>query len=235
MSNFALHGFLGKPADWNDIFKKNNVYTIDLYKEPIVSLDDWAIHFNAHASTHKGPRTLIGYSMGGRLALHALIQQPSLWNAAIIISAHPGLISTADISQRLAADETWAKRFETDPWDHLMFDWNSQSVFQKDQFNFERNANDYSRSALAASLRSWSLGRQANLLDQINQLEMPILWIAGECDNKYAALTKKLALSHPLSEVWIAPKTGHRVPWRCPEEFIVKINQFYNTIGVPSI
>jgi 2-succinyl-6-hydroxy-2,4-cyclohexadiene-1-carboxylate synthase len=59
--------------------------------------------------------------MGGRLAMHALLESPELWSAAILVSANPGL-PAADHpgrAQRMASDESWARRFESDPWEQV--------------------------------------------------------------------------------------------------------------------
>lgn len=225
----ALHGFLGKPTDWTELLRDSpisgNLHAIDLSR-PLLDLEEWGKHFNSVVkSEEKSPNILMGYSLGGRLALHALIQQPDLWDAAIIISAHLGLESEEAKQQRKLSDEHWAKRFETESWDSLIKAWNQQALFNNDSY-FERKEMDYDRAILADFIRIWSLANQTYLLPNLNALKMPILWIAGEKDFSYAEQAKKLVLQHPQSRVWIAPEAGHRVPWQKPKQFLETLNYF---------
>lgn len=200
MTCYALHGFLGKPDDWNFL---ENVCPIDLWKGEIAPFWDWTREFNRKRSGE-----LIGYSLGGRLALHALIDSPEQWKSAILISAHPGL-KNGDVT-RLAEDLAWAKRFESEAWDSLMQDWNRRPVFGSDR-KLARDESDFDREKLARSLRVWSLGRQESLKEKIAALPMPILWVVGEKDKKFSSIARELKFSHPQSKAVIVPNSGHRV------------------------
>lgn len=228
---YALHGFLGRPSDWTDLLKGSafgrNLQSIDLFKDSPLPLSEWGKHFNEEAAKRdRGPRMLMGYSLGGRLALHALIQNPNLWDAAIIISAHAGLDLKQDKQQRRHGDEKWANRFEVEAWDGLMQAWNGRPVFDHDDFCFQRKESDYVRSRLAEALRVWSLGNQEYLLPSIEALDLPILWIVGEQDSFYAEQGKKVKLQHSGSRVWVASGAGHRVPWQQPEQFLGQVHDF---------
>ncbi|MBA3815289.1 MAG: alpha/beta fold hydrolase [Parachlamydiaceae bacterium] len=228
----ALHGFLGKSSDWKDLFQghilQDKLQSEDLFAENILDMWQWAKQFNSRKAK-ADEQVLIGYSLGGRLALHALISNPHLWTSAVIVSAHLGLKSSEKMS-RGQIDEEWAQRFESDSWSQLMVEWNNREVFKQDSFHFKREEKDYSRAALAAALRNWSLSKQSDLKQQIMELPMPILWIAGAEDVVYATQALKLHLLHPLSEIWVVPETGHRVPWQCPERFLLKITQFLEMV-----
>jgi len=228
MSNLvALHGFLGKPDDWNFLHPSFNVHALDLSDPQFESkgLVESATIINAFAKKIPSPRILLGYSLGGRLALHALISDPHLWEEAIIISSHPGLETEKEKQERLQNDEQWAERFLKDSWNNLMADWNKQSVFNNQPAKSQRKESDYSRKNLAEMLRNWSLGRQKNLKKEIEELTIPLLWIAGEKDTKFSTLAKTLRLRNKKSKVWLAPQAGHRVPWEVQEEFIQFIKE----------
>ena len=60
-------------------------------------------------SASAGKRALAGYSMGGRLALHALLEGGA-WDAAILIAPHPGLETGEERAARREADALWASR-----------------------------------------------------------------------------------------------------------------------------
>lgn len=238
---YALHGFLGQPSDWVGLI---NLYEASfflnaesLYPNNLeqASFSGWATCFNSaicarvpYEADHL--RVLMGYSLGGRLALHALLDRPELWDAAVIISAHTGLPSVEKKQQKKEQDEAWARRFEIEDWNSLMNGWNRQPVFQKDTFCFEREEKDYDRSLLALALRDWSLGKQEDLSEPISQLNLPILWIAGSEDIPYADLCNRLAFKHSLSRKWLAPLAGHRVPWQQQQNFLLQVNRFLNTL-----
>ena len=232
MNNFqfyALHGFLGLPSDW-DFFEQKQE-GIDLYDttifRPQKGLSAWGKTFNSLVENNVAkPKALIGYSLGGRLALHALIDQPNLWDAAVIVSAHPGMPSGTEKRERRKKDLVWAKRFLSDPWEPLMNDWNSQTVFSRDTFRFPRKEEDYSRKTLASVLEGWSLANQEDLRGKIQALSVPILWIAGEFDKKFASIACSIKFSHPKSKVWIASEAGHSVPWQKQEFFEKQVETF---------
>ena len=227
---FALPGFLGIPQDWNFLFPQHpSIKSLDIFSSfSIEGLWEWAECFNAwvQQKSSNSPRALIGYSLGGRLALHAVLQNPNLWHGAIIISAHPGLKNPTEKEERLALDHHWAQRFEKEPWEPLMRDWNARTVFEKDPFIFKRQEKDYSRNSLACALRKWSLGIQDNLLLELQHLNMPLLWLTGADDSHYSSLANQIVLKHPFSNVLNIPKAGHRVPWQQPEIFHEQLNQF---------
>ena len=219
----ALHGFLGRPQDWDQILP--DFQAIDLFND-ICPFWEWAEKFNASVKT---PGILLGYSLGGRLAMHALLNRPELWTGAILVSCHPGLQSPEEKKLRLQHEYRWAERFQSDPWDLLLQDWNQQSVFIGDQPK-KREEQDFSRIALSKALQEWSLGQQEDLRERLGQLDLPIFWIAGEQDEKYATLTKEAHLKHPISKKWIAPNASHRVPWQQPNQFKFQILDFLRSL-----
>lgn len=226
---YALHGFLGRPSDWQ--FEKN--ITVDLFnQEPIVPFEPWADRFNAVAykQSNGRKRILLGYSLGGRLALHALINKPNAWSGAIIVSAHLGLDDAEAQKRRYEQDLEWAKRFETEKWEKLMTSWNNQKVFQGDSFAFNRQEDDFSREKLSQALRLWSLGLQKNLKKCVEELEIPLLFVAGENDERIKKQYTSLLLKHLHSKVLIVPNAGHRVPWQCPCVFHDAVCQYMELI-----
>ncbi|NGX57353.1 MAG: 2-succinyl-6-hydroxy-2,4-cyclohexadiene-1-carboxylate synthase [Chlamydiae bacterium] len=187
------------------------------------SLEDWGQWF--HQKTEdESPKILVGYSFGGRLALHALIQNPEAWCGAVLISTNPGLTSVFEKQMRLEQDRNWAKKFLTDPWELLMNDWNNQSVFQSSFVS--RREQDYERGDLHRALTQWSLGHQENLRSVISQIPIPILWVNGELDTKFRKLSESLTLSHPKSRFCIAPQVGHRIISAKQEFFVKALTEF---------
>lgn len=230
----ALHGFFGHPRDWEPLLGKGHseqIYANIFEDFPITPFQKWAPAFNIFAAnklSHCANKTLIGYSLGGRLALHALQQAPQQWNSAVIISTHPGLRDAHQKSQRVQMDAEWAERIRSMPWKTLMDMWYSLEVFRGDTIVPQRVENEYHRENLAQALTTWSLGQQEDLQNIIFSLKMPILWIVGENDYKYREQAEGLQFHHPLSKVLTVRNAGHRVFLNAQHDLIQTINHFIN-------
>lgn len=232
MNICALSGFLGLPSDWSHL-KWKNLNVIDWQQFSLNSMTDWGKAFNQNSDHQKtAPNILMGYSLGGRLALHALIDQPNLWQGAIIISTHSGLIDDQERLLRQQRDREWATRFENENWDSLMDAWNMQEVFANDPFSFSRKEIDYQRPKLAQALIGGSLGGQADLCQQIASLPFPILWITGALDSRYCQIGQGLTFSNPNSSWKSIKGAGHRVPWSHPQLFSETARAFLKGIAL---
>lgn len=213
----CLHGFLGQGSDWLDVIPSNfrtlhpEFFGTHGVPQPFdfEGLANWV---NSLAKRHPGPRILVGYSFGGRVALHALVSNPDFWDGAVIIAAHPGLTDEEERRKRIEADEKWARRFEGDEWDGLLSDWNSQPVLRGSS-NLGRYEGDFSRPLLAAAFRGCSLGRQKDLRPFLQQTKIPILWLVGDRDSKFLSLGKEIASLNSKISLAILPHASHRAPW----------------------
>lgn len=220
---YLLHGFLGLPSDWDFLkadFSNYHLHPIPLYDQfyPNQGIDPFSIQFNRIIDPN-AQNYLVGYSLGGRLALHALLDQPGLWKGTSLISTHPGLQEEGERATRIVNDGIWAMRMLTMKWDDLMHKWNEQPVFAYSK-HFDRKEEDFERDVLADVLTHWSLGQQENLREKISQLELPIQWIVGKNDSKFMDLSKTIDLKHPKSQILAVEDAGHRVPWDNPSRFI---------------
>jgi 2-succinyl-6-hydroxy-2,4-cyclohexadiene-1-carboxylate synthase len=221
---WCLHGFLGRGADWTALRAAGAaaglppVHTPDLFAhEPFGpragSLAAWGAWLAAHVAERDPEPVLVGYSLGGRLALHALLAPAAAWRAAVIVSAHPGLDSEEARAQRREEDERWARRFARDPWTAVLADWDARDVFGGAPAPAQRPEGAYDRPALAAALRHWSLGAQEPLTGRLGAIRRRVLWIAGQRDRHYVALGGSAVRALPRGELRVAPDAGHRVPW----------------------
>lgn len=211
---YALHGFLGRPDDWEGIFDLRQVCCPNLFilEQIKKGLWGWAEEFNASVRRDSYPsRILCGYSLGGRLALHALLAAPDLWNGAIVLSAHPGLPLGSERLARYESDKAWAARFRSEPWKRLIALWDSQKIFAHDPPNKPRLEKEFERESLAAALEYWSLGLQEDLRGPLQALDLPILFVTGSLDATYSSLAASLQLSNKTSRCLSLPLAGHRL------------------------
>lgn len=214
----GLHGFLGKPEDWNSFSKITTPVPLSHEHLP---LHEWASNFNKNLN-HSSNHVLVGYSLGGRLGMHLLVDSPQLWSGAILISAHPGLCNIEEKKEKLASDKIWSQKFLSAPWNSLIDEWNKNSIFGNCPF-YHRKEEDYSRRVLSSQLSNWSLGKQEYLVPKLKNLKIPILYLAGEEDKKYSSLAGSF---FDWAEVKIIKGAAHRVPWDQPEEFKRELDRF---------
>lgn len=210
MALICIHGFLGRGTDWDFLRDAGfDVRAPSLFSGD--SLDD--VHVSAND-------TLIGYSMGARLALQ-LLQKHQVKNA-VLVSA--GL--TFHEPGRRELDETWATRFESEPWQSVIDAWNSQAVFGGRANPLPRNEADYDRSRLAAAMRDWS---PATLQFHLGAISVPTLWVVGEHDKKYVDAATRAVEKLPNAQLWICPGAAHRVPWEQSAAFIARLREFVSS------
>ena len=215
-----LHGFLGLPRDWGPLlfelkalfgsnppqFHMHNLWN-DLQTLPDPNLRNWGLRF-AQKLPPAG-NILIGYSLGGRLAMHFPVWEQRKISGIVLISAHPGLVGDGDKALRLASDQKWAARFRAGEWDPLVQEWNAQAVFAGDRIRPPRREADFSRPGLAGALEYWSLGRQDDMMDRLREFQCPIHYIHGAKDEKYSAVGQSLALKIATIKVTTILGAGH--------------------------
>lgn len=220
---YALPGFLGLPSDWSALKKELSLTPIDPYQiaQPEEGFHKWAQEFNKILL--KEP-ILLGYSMGARLCMYTLLE--SFPKGLILISGNSGLKTPIDKKKRLSSDLIWAKRFQKESWESLMHSWNNRSVFS--EAPLIRSEKDYCRNILSSTLNHWSLAHQIDFSTILRQAPIPILWITGKLDKAYSK--KPMKFSHLLSQIWVVPFSGHRVPWEQPKAFLKILHQFLRSI-----
>lgn len=226
-----IHGFLGHPSDWEKIriyfkdfineFHNISDYILDKNTNQDNDFINWSKNFNSYCLLNKSinKNIVIGYSLGGRLALHSLLSKKSHWDAAIIISANPGLSDENEKKLRIEKDLHWSYRFLNENWEEVLKDWDAQPTFAGIQNTLIRNANDINKNEIFDILNRFSLGKQEDLKESIANLKIPILWVSGEKDTKFSNITNKIQTLNSFIETAIIPHAGHRVPWENPKEF----------------
>jgi len=181
-----------------------------------------------------GKRVLVAYSMGARLALHALLEGGP-WDAAVLISPHPGLESEEERAARRASDAEWASLALSGEWAGFLRKWEDQAVLRRSPDGegemADRAGLSVRRREVARSFIDWSLGAQQPLWSRLGEISCPVLWEAGELDPKFRALAERATPLIPNAELWVAPGAGHRLPWDGPAAFREKLGEFLERLG----
>ena len=72
---------------------------------------------------------LIGYSLGGRVAMNFASQPRAGMRGLIVEGGHPGLQDVEARQARRSNDSAWAERFRREPLEQVFADWYQQPVF----------------------------------------------------------------------------------------------------------
>src|SRR5205814_18282 len=161
-----------------------------------------------------GEAILLGYSMGGRIALYSAFS--GFFRAIILESASPGLASATDRAKRRDSDNALADRIERDGLAAFIAHWEqlplfaSQSALPRETRASLREQRLRNRPVgLANSLRGVGTGMQPSLHDRLQELHIPVLLIAGALDTKYCAIARNMAAALSHSMLHIVSNAGH--------------------------
>jgi 2-succinyl-6-hydroxy-2,4-cyclohexadiene-1-carboxylate synthase len=235
---FFLHGFMGSLADFKPIIEilgdQFCYLAIDLpghgqtkilntgLSEDIREIAESLIALLNHLDFT--PCHLIGYSMGGRLALYLACRFPHIFKSVVLESASPGLATEPERSQRQQLDEQLAIQLETGLWSSFLSQWYEQPIFEslRHHPNFglllERRSQNRPQE-LAQVLRKLGTGSQPSLWEELSQIQLPISLMVGELDSKFMGINQKMLPHFQNAQLSIVPSCGHVVHFEQPHAF----------------
>jgi len=230
MTFLALHGFTQRGSMWSEVagLVGGEWLTPDLPghgAEPACRWRRAVEGIDGRLGGAAPPRCLIGYSMGGRLALAAALAYPRLVDRLVVVSAGPGLPTAAERRRRRAADRVLAGHIEEVGMAAFAEEWLAQPLFAglgRRPAEW-RSADLAARAAnraegVAAALRRLGQGSQPYLGGRLGELCMPALLVVGERDAAYAAAARALAGQIARATVVEVPGAGHAVVGERPGE-----------------
>lgn len=234
-----LHGFMGCLRDWDALRTKLRprwrTLAIDLPGHghtPLASFDrDTAfarlptalitlLDELALSGVH-----LLGYSMGGRVALALALHAPHRFASLILESINPGLETKAERAARQNDEQAWAAQLRSDPR-RFQDDWQARPLFARQQ---ERNPRGYREvrdqrakgdlAGWAGALLGYGLGRQPDYWPRLPSLNLPVLLVTGEEDGKFANLARRMAGLLPQATHSTIPRAAHTPHLEQPADF----------------
>ncbi len=234
-----LHGFMGSASDWDLIIQKiNHKYfciSIDLpghgQSTNADQLGDiWT--FDRLSSRIAGllkfleiqRSVLIGYSLGGRIALSFASIYPQSVSTLVLESASPGLQNPQERMARVKTDQIHAERLVHEPLEQFLENWYDLPLFGEIKNHSKypdllRRRLKNNPALLAKALEAFSPGRQADLWDKLTALTMPVNLICGEKDTKYLDMMKTIKKNNPRFLLKIFKSCGHNVHFEKPVLF----------------
>ena len=180
---------------------------------------------------------LVGYSMGGRLALYLTINFPQYFDKVILESASPGLSVELEKLERVKRDEQIARKLvrsiEKDDFRKFLDNWYSQPIFGniKNHPQFDLMIDNRLQNNpvdLAKSLRLMGTGVQPSLWDKLQKNKVPLLLVVGEKDKKFVDINTRMAQINRLCELKIIENTAHNIHLENTPIFVENIRDFFN-------
>lgn len=235
-----LHGFTGSHASWSHLhagFARHfQTIAVDLpghgktdapqdaarCRHESVGAD--LVALMAHCGHDRF--NLLGYSMGGRLALALALLFPANVAALVLEGASPGLAAPAERVERRRQDLALARQIEADGVPRFVDKWEKQPLFAS-QRQLPASVRRALRSqrlnngdrGLAASLRGAGTGAQRSFWPRIPELKTPALLICGELDGKFCGLAARMKSANPALQLLQVAGAGHCVHLEQPQTF----------------
>jgi 2-succinyl-6-hydroxy-2,4-cyclohexadiene-1-carboxylate synthase len=167
------------------------------------------------------PITLAGYSMGGRIALHAALSLGPRVRRLVLVGASPGIADAAERAARAAEDAALADRIEAIGLEAFVREWGAQPLFDgmprgiAEIAHADRMRN--TAAGLAAALRGLGTGVMPPLWDRLGELTVPVELVVGERDEKFRAIAERMTAVLVAGRLHVVPGSGHAVHLEAPE------------------
>jgi 2-succinyl-6-hydroxy-2,4-cyclohexadiene-1-carboxylate synthase len=238
-----LHGFLGSSQDWrlviDEIGDQYPCLSLDLLghgDSPSVVNNENGFdqsHFYLKQSLklfHVKRFILIGYSLGGRIALdYARTQHDNDLKGLILESSHIGLFTETEKKLRYQNDLNWAVQFRNNEISTVLAKWYQQAVFsnlsekEKQRFITKRSKNNSEN--LADMLLATSLSQQIYARPFLEETTLPIQYCCGALDSKFKLLSKIFNNKKNI-KVQSFADVGHNIHEKFPVKYSEIIIQF---------
>jgi 2-succinyl-5-enolpyruvyl-6-hydroxy-3-cyclohexene-1-carboxylate synthase len=180
----------------------------------------------------------VGYSMGGRVALAAALEHPDRVAGLVLLSASPGIESDAERAARREADEALARSLETDGLAAFADRWTAHPLFATETKLGHRHLRRARAERLAgsargytASLRGMGQAAQPSLWARLGEVRARTHLIAGEEDEKYLDIVRRMAEAIPDAEIATVSGAGHAVHREAPDPVARAILEYLGRLG----
>ena len=242
----ALHGFTGSVSTWAPFARAWpgwRVVAVDLIGHGASDAPSDPARYRMERAVEDivsllemlelGRAAVLGYSLGGRVALHLALLAPERVDALVLESAAPGIDDPAEREARVRSDEELARFIERDGVAAFVDRWESMPLFAT-QRRLPREVQARQReqrlanrpAGLANSLRGMGAGAQEPLQGRLGEVTAPTLLIAGALDEKYRRLTETMASAIPRARAAVVADAGHTVHLERPDDFARAVRTF---------
>lgn len=235
-----LHGFTGSKNTWAPFIpmwsKKFQIISVDIighgetdspeevlpYTMPEVA-EALEILLNNHGITKTH---VLGYSMGGRLALYLMMTRPELIGSVLLESASPGLLSREEQESRIKHDTALADKIVRQGVEAFVNEWERIPLFStqlslpdavKQRIRKERLSQ--TSQGLANSLRGMGTGMQPSLWESLTECHKQVMLVVGQLDTKFVNIAGEMEKQLPKCRKIVVEGVGHAVHVESPHIF----------------
>ncbi|TDL35451.1 2-succinyl-6-hydroxy-2,4-cyclohexadiene-1-carboxylate synthase [Jeotgalibacillus sp. S-D1] len=242
-----LHGFTGDHSTWDETLaylpESMMCIRIDLPGHGKTVMPDDSARFTVEETCKDlcgvldalsiEQADLVGYSMGGRVALSMACLHPDKVTRLILESASPGLREALARETRRAADEQLAQFIENKGVEAFVEKWEEIPLFQS-QKNLPDEIQQQIRAqriknrpqGLAQSLRGMGTGKQPSWWERLPKLKTETILFTGEKDKKFCAIAQEMDEQLPNSKKVVIQGSGHAIHVEQPQKFGTMLMEF---------
>lgn len=241
----ALHGFSGGPASFDRLravlgptvrFVAPDLAGHGPEPRFVASYEDEVRVIADLARGLEDELVVLGYSLGGRVALGLLGRVPI--RAAVVVAAHPGLRDPVEVEARLADDRRLSQRLVADGPEAFFEAWEALPLFATqrelpDPVREERAAlrRSHRPEGLASALLALSLGAMPDHRAAIAAATHPIHFVVGDRDPKFLALASEVVSLTSSARLDVVAGVGHDVLLEAPEGVAAILTTVLGDIG----
>lgn len=242
-----LHGFTGSGVAWNPFIKQwsenKKIINVDIIGHGRTSSPDDDTRYDIELVAKDlielldvlgiDKVNILGYSMGGRLAIAMSILYGERINSLILESTSAGIISDIEREERRVKDDLLANSIEANGIEQFVLYWEQIPLFDSNknlpentQTNIRRERMKRNPVGLANSLRGMGTGAHRSYWEELNQVIAPVLIICGELDKKFCLIAEQLKNRMPQTEIKIISHCGHAVHVENPVNFGTMVEEW---------
>lgn len=245
----CFHGFAENLSTWESIHfqdyqmvlvdlighgKSDQPYSIQPYRLPVMIR-----HIHLLIQQIGLPKyAMMGYSMGGRIALAYALTYSQEVDLLILESASYGECGFVNRIRRRRKDQQLARSIRENGVEWFKRYWSGLDIFASQKklpedvrYKIGERRLSNAPHALANTLLGSGQGRFPCLKKKIGQLTMPVLYINGEYDTKYQQMGREFKQLNPRIFQTIIPGVGHNTHTEDPQAFSEAVKNFCVSAG----
>lgn len=240
-----LHGFTGSTKTWQHIvpqLENFHVVTVDLVGHgqtdaPAAVAEysmDRQIALLEGLFEQLGLKRflLLGYSMGGRVALSYAARYPERIEQLLLESASPGLVEETERAARKAADDALAEKIIangiesfTNKWENIPLFETQKKLRETVQRDIRLERLSQREIGLANSLRGMGTGVMPSVWQELAKLGFPVTLLTGSLDVKFEKLAQKMLAILPNAQHLSIIGAGHAIHVENPVKFATIVKE----------
>lgn len=241
----CLHGFMGNGSDFQivaDSYPDHPTLLApdfpDYSNEPLHNDHPWAATLEnlnrfIHDQSGNHPPVLLGYSMGGRIALEYVLKYQHLPGGLVLVGVSPGIENLEERTQRKIQDAELAANLMAQPLESFVNSWLEQPLLKSQNQIAEpyrtrmlKARYENNRQALAYGLTALGTGTMDSRWNQLREIQIPTLLVTGESDIKFSEIAASMVNHIPNATHKIIPDAGHAACFEKPLDFVQLLKSF---------